>query len=119
MPAVNSGSDVWPALPFAPWEDTAATLHMWAQIVGKVRLALTPWINHSWHVTLYATARGLTTSAIAHGLRCFEIEFDFVEHALLVRSSDGSHRRLPLRPVSVAAFYPADHVRAAAVSISR
>ncbi len=67
---------LWPALPFADWKDTCVTLHMWTQIVGKVRLALTPWLNHSWHVTLYVTARGLTTSPIAHHANIFEIDFD-------------------------------------------
>ena len=105
MSATADNAELWPALPFAEWKATAATLHMWTQIVGKVRLALTPWINHSWHVTLYVTARGLTTSPIAHGSRCFEIEFDFVEHALVIRSSDGAHRRLPLQARSVAEFY--------------
>ncbi len=95
----------WPALPFAEWKDTAATLHLWTQIVGKVRLALTPWLNHSWHVTLYVTARGLTTGPIAHGARVFEIEFDFIQHALRVSCSDGRGGSLPLRGHSVASFY--------------
>ncbi len=97
--------ELWPALPFAEWKDTAVTLHMWTQIVGKVRLCLTPWLNHSWHVTLYLTSRGLTTSPIAHGARLFEIEFDFVEHELLIRSSDGELRTIALQPMSVADFY--------------
>ncbi len=68
---------LWPALPFAEWQETCATLHMWTQVVGKVRLTLTPWLNHSWHVVLYVTARGLTTSPIAHPSgQCFEIDFD-------------------------------------------
>ncbi len=97
--------EIWPALSFSDWDETAATLHLWTQIVGKVRLALTPWINHSWHVTLYLTARGLTTSPVAHDSRCFEIEFDFVAHQLLFRSSDGMERAWPLRSMSVAEFY--------------
>lgn len=108
MPISNAGpkeSEKWPALPFAAWKETAATLHMWMQIVGKVRLALTPWLNHSWHVTLYLTARGLTTSPIAHDRTCFEIDFDFIDHLLLVRSSDGAQRTIPLRPMAVANFY--------------
>ena len=105
MSARKGNADIWPALPFADWKETAATLHMWTQIVGKVRLALTPWVNHSWHITLYVTARGLTTSPMAHGSRSFEIEFDFVEHALLIRSSDGAQRELPLPGLSVAEFY--------------
>jgi Family of unknown function (DUF5996) len=95
----------WPALPFAEWQSTAETLHMWTQIVGKIRLALTPWINHSWHVTLYLTSRGLTTSPIPHGLHSFEIRFDFISHDLRILKSDGALRVLPLQPQSVAAFY--------------
>ncbi|MEO5722221.1 MAG: DUF5996 family protein [Chthoniobacterales bacterium] len=98
-------NDQWPALPYAAWKETAATLHMWTQIVGKVRLALTPWVNHSWHVTLYVTARGLTTSPIAHLRDVFEIDFDFIDHLLLVRSSAGGQRTIPLRPMTVAEFY--------------
>src|SRR3712207_2013520 len=97
--------EVWPALPYEAWQDTCATLRLWTQIVGKVRLALTPWVNHSWHVTLYVTARGLTSSPIAHGHRAFELEFDFVQHALLIRTSDGLDRRLRLRAMAVAEFY--------------
>src|SRR5690606_32440691 len=86
----------WPALPYAAWRDTGAALHQWAQIVGKVRLMRAPWINHSWHATLYVTARGLTTSPIPDGGRVFEIDFDFIDHALVIRVSDGSERRLAL-----------------------
>jgi len=78
---------------------------MWTQIVGKIRFELTPWINHSWHVTLYVTARGLTTSLIPYGTRAFQIDFDFIEHELVIQSSDGKTRRLALKPRSVAAFY--------------
>jgi Family of unknown function (DUF5996) len=95
----------WPSLPFAEWKETAATLHMWTQIVGKIRLTQTPWINHSWHVTLYITARGLTTSPIPHGLHTFEIRFDFIDHELRIVKSDGAVRILKLRPQSVAKFY--------------
>ncbi|MDP9290728.1 MAG: DUF5996 family protein [Verrucomicrobiota bacterium] len=95
----------WPSLPFAEWKETAATLHMWTQIVGKIRLAQTPWINHSWHVTLYLTARGLTTSPIPCGLYIFEIRFDFIDHELRIVKSDGAVRILKLRPQSVAKFY--------------
>jgi len=95
----------WPALPFQEWQATAETLHMWTQIVGKVRLKLTPWINHSWHVTLYVTARGLTTSPIPHGVHTFEIRLDFVEHELRILKSDGAMRVIKLVPQSVAAFY--------------
>src|SRR2546423_14686218 len=98
-------SNAWPALPFAEWQDTAMTLHMWTQIVGKIRLTLTPWTNHSWHVTLYVTARGLTTSPIAHGATTFEILFDFVDHQLQILTSEGEGCAIQLRPLSVAAFY--------------
>src|SRR5580765_6692612 len=96
---------IWPPLPFSEWQSTAETLHMWTQIVGKVRLALTPWINHSWHVTLYLTARGLTTSPIPHGFDTFESRFDFISHELRILKSDGAVRVLPLRSQSVARFY--------------
>src|SRR5213080_4613641 len=95
----------WPSLPFAEWKETAATLHMWTQIVGKIRLTRTPWINHSWHVTLYVTSRGLTTSPIPHGLYTFDIRFDFIEHELRILKSDGAVRVLKLRSQSVAKFY--------------
>jgi Family of unknown function (DUF5996) len=102
---VNGASNSWSALHFAEWKDTAATLHMWTQIVGKIRLTLSPWVNHSWHVTLYVTSRGLTTSPIPHGLQTFEISFDFIEHRLLIDKSDGARRILELKPQSVAEFY--------------
>jgi Family of unknown function (DUF5996) len=98
-------SNAWPPLPFAEWQDTATTLHMWTQIVGKIRLALTPWINHSWHVTFYLTSRGLTTSPIPHQLHTFEIRFDFIDHELRILKSDGGTRMLKLQPQSVAKFY--------------
>src|ERR1043166_1328275 len=86
MAATDSRSEIWPALPYAEWKDTCTTLHMWTQIVGKVRLALSPWTNHSWHVTLYLTARGLTTSPIPFGPRIFQIDFDFVYHLLPIQT---------------------------------
>jgi Family of unknown function (DUF5996) len=95
----------WPALPYAAWKETRDTLHLWTQVVGKVRLALTPWLNHSWHVTLYVTARGLTTSPIPWGGGGFQIDFDFIDHVLWVRTSEGHFRQLMLRPMSVAEFY--------------
>jgi hypothetical protein len=95
----------WPALPYAAWKETRDTLHLWTQVVGKVRLALTPWLNHSWHVTLYVTARGLTTSPITWGGGSFQIDFDFIDHVLWVRTSGGHFRQLMLRPMSVAEFY--------------
>ncbi len=100
-----SDSTAWPELSFEAWQDTYATLHRWTQIVGKVRLARTPWINHSWHVTLYPTARGLTTSPIPDGARTFEIAFDFIDHHLVIGTSDGAARTLRLGPRSVAEFY--------------
>ncbi len=87
------------------WSDTCATLHLWTQIVGKVRLAQSPWVNHGWSVTLYVTARGLTTSPIPYGTRSFQIDFDFIDHRLLIQSSDGGVGTVPLRPQSVASFY--------------
>jgi hypothetical protein len=100
-----SRDNPWPSLPFNEWKDTCATLHLWTQIVGKVRLVQTPWINHSWHVTLYLTARGLTTSPIPHGSHTFEIRFDFIDHKLRILKSDGSGRDIELKPQSVAQFY--------------
>lgn len=95
----------WPALPVEPWLDTLNTLHMWTQIVGKVRLAQSPWVNHSWHVTLYATTRGLTTSPIPHGDRSVQIDFDFVDHQAVVSTSEGDRRTLLLEPQTTADFY--------------
>ncbi len=95
----------WPELPYAAWKDTCATLHLWTQIVGKTRLALTPWLNHSWHVTLRVTARGLGTPLITSGERDFQIEFDFLDHVLWIRTADGHARQLMLRPMPVAEFY--------------
>jgi len=100
-------TEVWPELNYADWRDTCATLHMWVQIVGKIRLTLTPWTNHSWHVTLYVTARGLTTSPIPHGSDTFEIRFDFIDHQLRILKSDGGLRSIELKPRSVADFYKA------------
>ncbi|MDO8874571.1 MAG: DUF5996 family protein, partial [Pseudolabrys sp.] len=88
----------WPELPFIAWADTAATLHLWTQVVGKIRLARTPWLNHSWHVTLYVSARGLTTGPIPDGARSFQIDFDFVDHVLWIRTSDGRYRQMLLLP---------------------
>ncbi len=96
--------DPWPTLPLADWLATKDTLHMWTQIVGKIRMALTPAVNHFWHVTLYVTATGLTTSPIPYGDSAFEIEFDFLEQRLIIRTADGLRRSLPLAPRSVADF---------------
>ncbi len=97
----------WPELPFEKWKDTCATLHLWTQIIGKIRLVQTPWINHSWHVTLYLTSRGLTTSPIPHGQSTFEIRFDFIDHELHVLKNDGAMRMVKLQAQSVANFYRA------------
>ncbi|MGC2193387.1 MAG: DUF5996 family protein [Terriglobales bacterium] len=96
---------VWPELPLEAWNDTYATLHMWTQIVGKVRLALTPRINHWWGVPLYVNAVGLTTSPIPYKKRVLEIQFNFLEHKLVISTCTGEEKVLPLRPQSVAVFY--------------
>lgn len=101
----KSRDHAWPALPFAEWKDTCATLHMWTQIVGKVRLARSPYMNHWWQVPLYVSARGLTTSPIPCPNGEFEIEFDFVEHVLRFETSRGETEVIELRPQSVADFY--------------
>jgi len=101
----SHASERWPELPYAAWKDTRDTLHLWTQVVGKVRLTLTPWLNHSWHVALYVTARGLTTSPIPWRGGGFQIDLDFIDHVLWVRTSDGHFRQLVLKPVSVAEFY--------------
>jgi hypothetical protein len=102
---MNREGDMWPELPYAPWRDTAATLHLWMQIVGKVRLSLTPWVNHSWQVPLYVSARGLTTSPMPIGAEILELEFDFISHRLAARTSRGEERSLALEPQAVADFY--------------
>jgi hypothetical protein len=104
---ITPAKSPWPKLDYGAWQDTCATLHLWTQVVGKIRLMQTPWLNHSWHVALYVNSRGLTTSPIPHGSRSFEIEFNFLEHVLDITVSDGSARRLALRPQSVADFYGA------------
>jgi hypothetical protein len=103
--ASSKRDEFWPALPFAEWKETAVMLHMWTQIIGKIRLAQTPWVNHSWHVTLYVTSRGLTTSPIPHSLSTFEIVFDFIDHQLRIEKSNGARRTIELKPRSVAEFY--------------
>jgi hypothetical protein len=102
---VSSEGNGWPELPYAAWKDTRDTLHLWTQIVGKIRLVQTPWLNHSWQTALYVTARGLTTSPIPYDECPFEIDFDFVDHVLWIRTSDGNFRQLMLRPMPVAQFY--------------
>jgi Family of unknown function (DUF5996) len=97
--------EAWPALPLEAWADSCATLHMWAQIVGKIRLRESAPINHGWHSTLYVTSRGLTTTPIPRGLRTFQIDFDFIDHELVVAVSDGTTARIALEPQTVAMFY--------------
>jgi hypothetical protein len=97
--------DGWPRLPYAQWKETFETLRLWLQIVGKVRLVQSPWVNHQWHVTLYVSARGLTTSPIPHGTRIFEMEFDFIDQRLRIRDNDGETRALTLGPQPVSSFY--------------
>ncbi len=104
--AKSAGQEApWPALPLKEWKDTYATLHMWTQVVGKVRAALSPRVNHWWEVPLYVTVRGLSTSPIPQGDRTFDIGFDFIDHNLAIRTSDGLAKFLPLYPRSVADFY--------------
>ena len=101
-----SGDEPWPALPYDAWKETYATLHMWTQIVGKIALALAPPLNHSWGSALHLTARGLSTRRLLHGKRWFTLEFDFIDHRLVVRTFDGSERTLLLEPPRpVADFY--------------
>jgi hypothetical protein len=99
------GRSAWLDLPLKAWQDTYTTLHLWTQIVGKIRLTLTPWVNHSWHVVLYLTASGLTTSPIPYQDRTFQIDFDFIAHRLVIRASDGAAQTIPLQPCTVADFY--------------
>ena len=98
-------ADQWPTLPLEAWSDTASTLHLWLQIVGKVRLSRCPWINHSWTATLYVTPKGLTTGTIPYGPRTFQIELDFIHHLLVIQASDGRTGHFKLEPQSVAQFY--------------
>jgi len=105
MNSAEESAAQWPSLPLASWQDTCSTLHMWTQIVGKIRLALTPVVNHWWNVPLYVNARGLTTSAMPYRDRSVEIQFDFLDHQLRLLRSDGFTRSLPLAPRSVADFY--------------
>ncbi len=95
----------WPELPYADWKETVATLHRWTQIVGKIRLRQTRWINHSWHVTLRVTPRGLGTGSMPYGERSFQIDFDFLDHVLVVSTCDGESRTLSLKPQTTAVFY--------------
>lgn len=101
----QSAEATWPALPLADWADTYATLHLWTQVVGKIRTTLSPQINHWWSSALYLTSRGLTTSPIPYGARTFEITFDFIDHNLLIQASDGGMKSIGLYPRSVREFY--------------
>src|SRR2546423_2640828 len=95
----------WPALPLSEWSNTCETLHRWTQVVGKVRLALAPLVNHWWNVTLYVTSRGLATSPMPYGARTFDVVLDFIDHQLVIRTSDGRAEVLALQPMAVADFY--------------
>ncbi len=104
-PDATHDAGTWPSLPFGEWSETCATLHMWTQVVGKVRLAQAPHVNHWWQVPLYVSARGLTTSPVPFGRKTFQVDFDFIDHKLLVETSDGEERSLELAPRTVADFY--------------
>jgi hypothetical protein len=114
----NPSQAPWPELPTAAWRDSYATLHLWTQIVGKIRLTKAPWLNHSWHVTLYVTPRGLTTSPVPDGTRTFQIDFDFIDHVLRISTSDGAERQFSLPGKSVASFYAATMVTLTELDIS-
>src|SRR5438445_5733881 len=103
----NTAQVPWPELPTAAWRETYATLQLWTQVIGKIRLVRSPWLNHSWHVALYVTARGLTTSPIPDGSRTFQIDLDFIDHVLRISTSDGAERQFALAGHSVASFYAA------------
>lgn len=105
MPQITDARGEWPSLPYEAWRDTAATLHLWLQIVGKICVAQCAWVNHSWHVALQVTARGLGTRLLWHDAKAFQIEFDFVAHALVIRVIDGGTISLPLAPQSTANFF--------------
>ncbi len=114
----NLSQPPWPELPTAAWRDTYATLHLWTQIVGKIRLTKAPWLNHSWHVALYVTPRGLTTSPVPDGTRTFQIDLDFIDHVLRISTSDGAKRQFALPGKSVASFYAATMVTLTELDIS-
>src|SRR3954470_15055150 len=101
----NNSQTRWPELPTSAWRETYATVQLWSQIVGKIRLTRSPWLNHSWHVALYVTPRGLTTSPIPDDSRNFQIDFDFIDHVLRAITSDGNERHFALAGHSVASFY--------------
>jgi hypothetical protein len=101
----DSENEIWPALPFEKWKETCATLHLWTQIAGKIRLQQMPPINHCWQVTLYVTARGLTTGPMPHGMRTFQLDFDFLVHNFIIETTSGETRTIALHSMSVAEFY--------------
>src|SRR5690606_7737319 len=103
--AQMNNADAWPVLAYDDWRDTYATLHLWLQIVGKVALVQCPWTNHSWHVTLLVSARGLTTRLLPLGAVSFQIELDFIDHAAVIRVTNGRTARVALQPQSTASFY--------------
>jgi hypothetical protein len=117
--AIADQPECWSALPLESWKDTYATLHMWTQMIGKVRLRLTPLVNHWWNVPLYVTAHGLSTSLIPYGQRAFELWFDFIVHRLVLETSDGMSKSLALKPQSVAEFYQEfmDLLRSAGIDV--
>jgi hypothetical protein len=118
MPQPPAAAEIWPPLPYAEWSDTCDTLHRWTQIVGKTRLALEPMVNHWWQVPLYVSARGLTTSAMPYGGKgVVEVEFDFLAHQLVLRTSEGGTQALPLAPRSVADFYAEYRAALAALGV--
>jgi len=115
---VTDSAGAWPSLPLAEWRDTYATLHLWTQVVGKIRLAQAPLVNHWWQVPLYVTARGLTTSPMPYGRRSFQIDFDFIDHRLIIAESDGRTETLALAPRSVADVYREVMARLEALGIA-
>ncbi|HZB91580.1 MAG TPA: DUF5996 family protein [Stellaceae bacterium] len=115
----NCGAvDAWPSLTFAEWRDSCATLHLWTQVVGKIRLALAPPVNHWWQVPLYVTCRGFTTSPMPYGERSFQIDFDFVDHRLAIATDDGRRDSFALQPMTVAAFHAEVMGRLRALSLA-
>jgi hypothetical protein len=115
---MSNTPQAWPELPTAAWRETYATLHLWTQIAGKIRLTKAPWLNHSWHVALYVTARGLTTSPVPDGMRTFQIDFDFIDHVLRIATSDGAQRQFALAGHSVSSFYAATMTALAELGIA-
>jgi hypothetical protein len=115
--AVAPARAEWPELAYEDWKDTLETLHLWTQVVGKIRLAQTPWVNHSWHVPLYVTSRGLTTSPIPYGARTFEIAFDLIGQRLRIDADDGTTADVALRPQTVADFHREVFARLAGLGI--